>query len=143
MFEKEKWCLKNQFKKVCIFWEGHKILWNIHRRFALCSNGQIYGGDFAKFCGLLRIYELYKLQIMKQLQNNYNYLFPWWQQRVLDIQYNKIIIQFCPGKFFLVKFVIPWELKLAAQNLISLRPVDYFLKPIEFWNQQCFAINTN
>ena len=22
------------------------------------SNGQIYGGDFAKFCGLLRIYEL-------------------------------------------------------------------------------------
>ena len=23
------------------------------------SNGQIYGGDFAKFCGLLRIYELY------------------------------------------------------------------------------------
>ena len=25
----------------------------------LCSNGQIYGGDFAKFCGLLRIYELY------------------------------------------------------------------------------------
>ena len=27
--------------------------------FALCSNGQIYGGDFAKFCGLLRIYELY------------------------------------------------------------------------------------
>ena len=22
-------------------------------------NGQIYGGDFAKFCGLIRIYELY------------------------------------------------------------------------------------
>ena len=32
---------------------------NLHRRFVLCSNGQIYGGDFAKFCGLLRIYELY------------------------------------------------------------------------------------
>ena len=42
-------------------------------------NGQIYGGDFAKFFGLFRIYELYKLQIKKQLQNNYNYLFPWWQ----------------------------------------------------------------
>ena len=27
--------------------------------------GQIYGGDFAKFCGLLRIYELYlPLQIL-------------------------------------------------------------------------------
>ena len=63
-------------------------------------NGQIYGGDFAKFFGLFRIYELYKLQIKKQLQNNYNYLFPWWQQGVLDIQFNKIIIRFCPGKFF-------------------------------------------
>ena len=25
--------------------------------FVLCSNGQIYRGDFAKFCGLLRIHE--------------------------------------------------------------------------------------
>ena len=25
----------------------------------LCSVSQIYGGDFGKFCGLLRIYELY------------------------------------------------------------------------------------
>ena len=33
---------------------------NLHRRFVLCTNGQIYGGDFAKFCGLLRIYELYQ-----------------------------------------------------------------------------------
>ena len=31
---------------------------NLHGRFVLCSNGQIYSGDFAKFCGLLRIYEL-------------------------------------------------------------------------------------
>ena len=28
-------------------------------KFVLCSIGQIYGRDFAKFCGLLRIYELY------------------------------------------------------------------------------------
>ena len=33
------------------------FLRNLHRRFVLCSNGQIYGGDFAKFFGLLRIYE--------------------------------------------------------------------------------------
>ena len=26
----------------------------------LCNNGQIYGGDFTKFCGLLRIYDLYQ-----------------------------------------------------------------------------------
>ena len=45
--------------KVHIFWEGHKFLRNLHRRFVLCSNGQIYGGDFSKFCFLLRIYELY------------------------------------------------------------------------------------
>ena len=45
--------------KVHIFWEDHKFLRNLHRKFVLCSNGQIYGRDFAKFCGLLRIYELY------------------------------------------------------------------------------------
>ena len=46
--------------KVHIFWEGHKILRNLHRKFVLCGASQIYGGDFAKFCGLLRIYEIYK-----------------------------------------------------------------------------------
>ena len=47
--------------KVHMFWEGLKFLRNIHCRILLCSNGQIYGGGFAKFCGLLRIYELYYL----------------------------------------------------------------------------------
>ena len=45
--------------KVHIFWEGHKILWNLHRRFDRYYIGQIYCGDFAKICGLLRIYEFY------------------------------------------------------------------------------------
>ena len=31
---------------------------NHHLRFVLSSKRQIYGGDFAKFCGLLRISEL-------------------------------------------------------------------------------------
>ena len=44
--------------KVHIFWEGHKILRNLHHRFERYYIGQIYGGDLAKFCGLLRIYEL-------------------------------------------------------------------------------------
>ena len=26
--------------------------------YVLTTNGQVYSGDFAKFCGLLRIYEL-------------------------------------------------------------------------------------
>ena len=39
---------------------------NLHQLFVLyvlvliCTASQIIGGDFAKFCGLLRIYELYK-----------------------------------------------------------------------------------
>ena len=47
--------------KVHIFWEGHTFLQNLHRIFVLCSNGEIYGGDFAKFSGLFRIYELYDI----------------------------------------------------------------------------------
>ena len=45
--------------KVHIFWESHKILHNLYCRFDWHYIGQIYSGDFAKFCGLLRIYELY------------------------------------------------------------------------------------
>ena len=45
------------FIKVHIFWGGHKILQNLHCRFVLCSASQIYSGDFAKFSGLLRIYD--------------------------------------------------------------------------------------
>ena len=32
---------------------------NLHRRFDRYYIGQIYGGDFAKICGLLRMHELY------------------------------------------------------------------------------------
>ena len=46
--------------KVHMFHEGNKVLWNLHRRFDGYYIEQIYGGDFAKFCGLLRIYKLFK-----------------------------------------------------------------------------------
>ena len=46
--------------KVYVFWEDQKILQNLQQRFECYYKGQIYGGDFAKFCGLLRIYELEK-----------------------------------------------------------------------------------
>ena len=55
--------------KVHIFLEGHKILRNLHRRFVLSSASQIYGGDFAKFCGLCRSYEL--LKFWKYIQSPY------------------------------------------------------------------------
>ena len=45
--------------KVHIFWEGHKILQNLLQLFDWQYIGQIIGEDFAKLCGLLRIYELY------------------------------------------------------------------------------------
>ena len=32
---------------------------NLNYLFVLCTASQIIGGDFAKFCGLLRIYEIY------------------------------------------------------------------------------------
>ena len=42
--------------KVHIFWEGHKNLRNLHLIFDWHYIGTT-GGDFTKFCGLLRIYE--------------------------------------------------------------------------------------
>ena len=50
---------KSNSIKVHIFWEGHKILRNLHLTFDCMYCSQTLGEDFAKFCGLLRIYELY------------------------------------------------------------------------------------
>jgi hypothetical protein len=44
--------------KAHIFWKGNTVLWNLHLTFDWHYIGQKQGGDFAKFCGLLRIYEL-------------------------------------------------------------------------------------
>ena len=44
-----------RYIKVHIFWEGHQFLRNLHCRFVLCSNGQIYSWDFAKLCGLILV----------------------------------------------------------------------------------------
>ena len=44
--------------KVHIFWEGHKILPNLHLTFDYSTYSQKLGEDFAKFCGLPRIFEL-------------------------------------------------------------------------------------
>ena len=53
--EKMIFCIKNQTTKVHIFWEGHKILRNLHLTFdcVYCSQKKV--GDFARFFGLLRI----------------------------------------------------------------------------------------
>ena len=49
-------------RKVYLFWEGHKILRNIHRSFDSYYR-------FAKFCGLLRIYELYYLYLLHNIKD--------------------------------------------------------------------------
>ena len=40
---------------------------NLHQLFDWQYIGQITGGDFAKFCGLLRIYELYQMDCFNTL----------------------------------------------------------------------------
>ena len=54
------WCMTIWWIKVHIFWEGHKILQNLHRRFVLCSSSQIYSGDFLK---LLAFWEYMNFRI--------------------------------------------------------------------------------
>ena len=62
-----------------LFWEGHKILRNLHQLFDWQYIWQIIGGDFAKFCGLLRIYELLqnvlKLRYLYWPDRNQNHYF--------------------------------------------------------------------
>ena len=49
----EKKNVKSEVK--FIYSEKAKYFAKLPLRFVLCSNGQIYGGDFAKLGGLLRI----------------------------------------------------------------------------------------
>ena len=52
----------NMTFKVHIFLEGHQILRNLHPTY-ICP---MYGGDFAKFGGLLRIFDLYVPNVLHQ-----------------------------------------------------------------------------
>ena len=51
--------------------KASKFCRNLHLRFVLC-NGQIYGGDFTKFCSLLRIYDHQKLSNFRQNFTNWS-----------------------------------------------------------------------
>jgi hypothetical protein len=44
---------------------SEEILQNLHQLFDWQYIGQIIGGDFAKFCGLLRIYEFYLVMMLE------------------------------------------------------------------------------
>ena len=58
--------LKSNFK-VHLFWEGHKVLRNLHLTFDNSTYSQKLVEDLAKFCGLLRIYELYSGSTLKKI----------------------------------------------------------------------------
>ena len=45
-------------------------MWNFHITFVLCSASQKWGEDFAIFCGLFRIYELYCTLNFQQSRHN-------------------------------------------------------------------------
>ena len=64
----EKWKMVTstilKVNKVHIFWEGHKISRNLPLTFDYSTYSQRLGEDFAKFCGVLRIYELYSKKIL-------------------------------------------------------------------------------
>ena len=50
---------KEQFHNSYVFWAMPILIFSPFANFGKQSLGQIYGGDFATFCDLLRIYELY------------------------------------------------------------------------------------
>ena len=60
LYQKFKlYCTHSSFSiKVHIFWESREILRNLPLTFDSMYCSQKLGVDFAKFCGLLRIYEL-------------------------------------------------------------------------------------
>jgi len=65
--EKVDWIKKYLIPiKVHIFWEGHKILWNLHPRFVLCRNSQIYSGDLEIFLAFSEYMNFKKPKNLKQ-----------------------------------------------------------------------------
>ena len=94
--------------KVHLFWEGHKILQNFHQLFDWQYIGQIIGGLFAKFCCLLRIYELY------QFHEYFNHLKKIIKMAVIlmDLLHTRILLRFILLSDVIFEFVL-----IFADNL--------------------------
>ena len=90
-------------------------MWNIHQLFVLCSASQVIGGDFAKFCGLLRIYELYHL---------YSYIFRRYFLSLLSYVFGKNweYVELWKTKCEFIKVLAPflWALNYVASYHRSL-----------------------
>ena len=82
------WALvpNKQFIKVHIFWDGHKILRNLHRRFDCYYMGQIYGGDFAKNLWPSQNIWTLSFNIHTYLSIRYQWVATFWHFQVLFLQ---------------------------------------------------------
>ena len=108
------WLMEISYK-VHIFWESHKFFRNLHQLFVQCTASQIIGGDFAKFCGLLRIYELYELFKISQsgsIVKRSGEAFPGkevskiWMKKLLTSYMDSPLVFFLLSTLLIVRFVL-------------------------------------
>ena len=98
-----------------IYYEKATFLRSLHRRFVQCSNGQIYGGDFVNFFGLLRIYELYEqFSFFTILMHN-----------MIFCKWNSTIILTVNFLYFMVKDFC--NLKLYWRNLRDFESSNFLI----------------
>ena len=100
------------------------FLRNLHRRFVPCSNGQIYGGDFAKFCGHLRIYELYRMHcIYVVFCAAYSVLFYQKYSNVLKRCYSLLLT----WKILNPSYIVTWLSKHVVVPMINVSICKLFV----------------
>ena len=113
--------------KVHIFWEGHKSLQNLHCRFDWHYIGQIYGGDFANFCGLFRIYELYEKETSDILR----------RPKIFEKIFRFVLTLPCNFKIWLeIFFLILWP----SQNIWTFMTFSCFETIAFFINNNKYKI---
>ena len=92
--------------KVHIFWEGHINLQNLRLTFDCIYCSQKLGEDISKFCGLLRIYELYSKAMRKAASRSVGLL---------------VTQVWIGSKQFSVKWIFSWIFKEFMQIFDILR----------------------
>ena len=118
--------------KVHIFWEGHNILRNLYQLFDWQYIGQIIGRDFAKFCGLIRMYELLKIIFfIFKIHNECGYF--WWDV-LFSFHYSASDIYGAKLKLLIWKLMPPYHgpwRNLVWQNFNLFQSLG--LRKFECW----------
>ena len=115
---------------------------NLHWRFVLCSNGQIYDGDFVKFCGFLRIYELYKSRLFFGVflslcqhwwcsvikMGNLRLNLPMWAKSIIQIRHtHNYLIKSFEVNFWGEPYLIIASIKNSKLHLYLLEITKFFI----------------